>query len=153
MLLLAGQMATSSLTSLGCASWTRNLQITPFCHRLGRHPTILHNLSRKIRRILVRISPDRSPPLNLNFFSSICCPQNAQNAKIWTCFRKDRKQPWRAWQFRPIGAQGGPWGPLGGHFRSKWGPMGGPWVPPTSRAPRGADAVGQRLRCSLYWLL
>ncbi len=29
----------------GCASWARNPkgpQITPFCHQLGRHPTVLH---------------------------------------------------------------------------------------------------------------
>ena len=36
----------------------------------------------------------------------------------------------------PHKGPGGPWGPLGGHFRPKWGPMGPPW-PPMGGPPWG----------------
>ena len=57
--------------SQGCASWARNpkeTQITPFCHQSGRHPNILHEINTSWRRNPLRISPDRSNPLNLNLF-------------------------------------------------------------------------------------
>ena len=55
----------------GCASRARNTKgpkITPFWHQLGRHPAVLHDIKTRLRRISAQISPDRSHPLNLNFF-------------------------------------------------------------------------------------
>ena len=75
------------LTSQGCASAARNPkgpQITPFWHQLGRHPTVLHDIKTRLRRISARISPDRSHPLNLNFFLTIFRPPNCP--KIKKCY-------------------------------------------------------------------
>ena len=63
-----------------CASWARNPkgpQITPFWHQSGRHPTVLHIRGGILRRIPARFSPDRSHPLNLDFFGVIFSSKNA----------------------------------------------------------------------------
>ena len=64
-----------------CAGWAQNPkgpQITPYCHQSGRHPTVLQTTKTSRRRIPVRISPDRSNPLNLNFFLPFSDHQTAQ---------------------------------------------------------------------------
>ena len=123
-----------------CASWGRNPKgpkMTPIWLEMGRHPTILDIRGRVLHRIPLRISPDRSTPLNLNFFLTIFWTQNAKKSfsgrKKKTPLRGTLQLPWRAWsQIRPIGAQGAhvaplgsnPCGPLGGQFRPIWGPWG-----------------------------
>ena len=65
----------------GCASRARNPkgpQITPFCHQWGRHPTVLHIRGGVRCRISARISPDRSHPLNLDFFLTMFGPKMPQ---------------------------------------------------------------------------
>ena len=67
----------------GCASRARNPKgpkITPFCHQMGRHPTIWDARHGFLHRISARISPDRSRPLNLNFFFAIFGPKKWKNA-------------------------------------------------------------------------
>ena len=78
----------------GCASWARNPKgpkIAPFWHQLGCHPTVLHDIKTRLRSIPAQISPDRSNPLNLNFFSffffTIVEPKMS---KIWIWGREKR---------------------------------------------------------------
>ena len=55
----------------GCASWARNPkgpQNTPFCHQVGRHPTIFDIWTGILRRILARISPGGVPPPQSQLF-------------------------------------------------------------------------------------
>ena len=98
----------------GCASRARNPkgpQITPFCHQLGRHPTILHILSTRRRRISARISPDRSNPLNLIFLLTIFGPKMLQ-IEIFgekkTPLRGTSTPSNRGWQKPYPGGPGGP---------------------------------------------
>ena len=68
----------------GCASRARNPkgpQITPFCHQMGRHPTIWDARHGFLHRISARISLDRSRPLNLNF-----CFCHFWTTKIEKCY-------------------------------------------------------------------
>ena len=63
----AGRPATPAR---GCAGWTWNPkgpQITPFCHQMGRHPTIWDFKTWIRHRIPARISPWGSRGLNPNF--------------------------------------------------------------------------------------
>ena len=55
---------------------------------MGRHPTILHIRGGILRRIPARFSPDRSHPLNLNFFSAIFEPKKTQKCIFWEGFEK-----------------------------------------------------------------
>ena len=58
----------------GCASWAQNSkgpQTIPFWHQSGRHPTILDILGGPGCRTSARSLPDRTHPLNLNYFSTI----------------------------------------------------------------------------------
>ena len=75
-----------------CASWARNPkgpQITPFCHQLGRHPTVLDATSAEFRQISARRSLGGSRPLNLNFFFTILEPKNAQIPKFRNFLKMD----------------------------------------------------------------
>ena len=97
----------------GCASRARNPkgpQITPFCHQLGRHPTILHILSTRMRRISARISPDRSNPLNLNFCLTIVGPSMPNIAillRTKNATASNAASPGnQSWKKHPLG----PWG-------------------------------------------
>ena len=106
-----------------CAGWARNPkgpQVTPFCHQMGRHPTVLDISGGKIRRIPARISPWGSRGLNPNFFLTHFGPKNAQKSIFWEGFEfiRDPSQ----WIWGP-GAQGGPRGPLGPP-RGPRGPLG-----------------------------
>ena len=61
-----------------CAGWARNpkgSQVTPFCHQMGRHPTIWDIGIRVLCRILARISLWGSRGLNPNFFFAYLGPQ------------------------------------------------------------------------------
>ena len=106
----------------GCASWARNPkgpQITPFCHQLGRHPTVLHIRGGVRCRISARISPDRSHPLNLDFFLDHLWTTNCQNrdfGKKKTPLRGISQQSLATWigKTPPWGGPGGPWGGPGG---------------------------------------
>ena len=122
----------------GCAGWARNPkgpQITPFCHQLGRHPTVLDATSADFRQISARRSLGGSRPLNLNFFFTILEPKNAQMS-IFVIFLKidtpSRGGFGRIWAPRgprgPKGAQGAhgaPWAPMG----APMGAQGAPWAP------------------------
>ena len=117
-----------------CAGWARNPkgpQIGPFCHQMGRHPTILDIRGGVRCRIPARISLDRSHPLNLNFFLTIFWTKNQKkwfSGRKKTPLRGTLQLPWRAWsQIRPIGAQGAHVAPWGGNSA----PYGAPWGPPT----------------------
>ena len=63
----------------GCAGWTQNplgRQITPFCHQLGRHPTVLDITSAEIRRISARRSLGvPAPSISTFFVSPSCAPK------------------------------------------------------------------------------
>ena len=116
-------------------------QITPFWHQMGRHPTVLHIRGGILRRIPARFSPDRSHPLNLNFFSAIFSQTNAKKCIFWEGFEKIlENRP--GWPKMPPQGPGGPWGPI---FRYFWAP-GGPWGPPLGGGP-GAPLFGP------IWLL
>ena len=97
----------------GCASQARNPvrpNVGHFFHQMGRHPTILDIRGGVLHRIPLRISPDRSNPLNLNFFLTIFWTKNQKklfSGRKKTPLRGTLQLPWRAWsQIRPIGAQG-----------------------------------------------
>ena len=111
---------TPPRTQPGCASWARNPKgpkITPFCHQMGRHPTIWDAGHGFLHRISARISPDRSHPLKLNFFLDHFWTKNAQNRDSGR-----KKMPLQGtpqslatWvgNNTPLGALGGPGGPAG----------------------------------------
>merc|ERR1712185_103296 len=106
---------------------------------MGRHPTVLQTTSTSLHRIPLRISLDRSNPLNLNFFLAHFW---TKNVKKWfsggkkTPLRGTPQLPWRAWrQIRPIGAQGAHVAPWGGNS-TPYGAHGGPMGP--HGAPMGA---------------
>ena len=64
----------------GCAGRARNPkgpQVTPFCHQMGRHPTIWDLETGTRRRIPARISPWGSRGLNPNFCLPILYSKNA----------------------------------------------------------------------------
>ena len=72
-----------------CAGWARNPkgpQITPFCHQMGRHPTIWDCKTGIRHRIPARISPWGSWGLNLNFFVAYFGPKNAKKPNFWEGF-------------------------------------------------------------------
>ena len=103
----------------GCASWARNPkgpQITPFCHQMGRHPTVLDISDADFDQ---NFGPDLSrgvPGSISRFFVHY----------FWTS--KSSKIPKSDFEFTYMasasaelgksknGAQGGPWGPKGAHF-------------------------------------
>ena len=106
---------------------------------MGRHPTVLHIRGGILRRIPARISPDRSHPLNLNFFSAIFEPKNAQKCIFWEGFEKIFENRPGLLKMPPQGP-GGPWGPIFRYFPlflgplgPPWGALGGPWGPPICR--------------------
>ena len=115
----------------GCAGWTRNPkgpQITPFCHQLGRHPTVLDATSAGFRQISARRSLGGSRPLNLNFLFHHFGAQKWQNVNFWEVLKMDCPNH---------GGFGVPWGPRGPW--GPWGPHGGPWGPHGSPVgPKGA---------------
>ena len=85
------------LTSQGCASAAWNAQgpqITPFCHQMGRHPTVLRANATEFRRIPARISPDRSHPLNLNSFFHFFGPVFHEKCGFLTHFRINSAAFW-----------------------------------------------------------
>ena len=53
-------------------------QITPFCHQMGRHPTVLDATSAEFRQISAQRSLGGSRPFNLNFFPTYLEPKNAK---------------------------------------------------------------------------
>ena len=72
-----------------CAGWARNPkgpQITPFCHQMGRHPTIWDFKTGIRRRIPARISPWGSRGLNPNFFFAYFGPKNVKKSIFWQGF-------------------------------------------------------------------
>ena len=74
----AGRLATPAQ---GCAGWARNPkgpQITPFCHQMSRHPTILDFKTGIRLRILARISPWGPRGPNPNFLFFYFGPKNAK---------------------------------------------------------------------------
>ena len=86
--------------SQGCAGWARNPkgpQITPFCHQLGRHPTVLDATSAEFRQISARRSLGGSRPLNLNFFFHHFGAKKCQNQIFWDFFENGHPQPGRIW--------------------------------------------------------
>ena len=112
----------------GCAGQARNPkgpQVTPFCHQMGRHPTVLDISGAEMHRIPARISPWGSRGLNPNFlfthFGPNKCPKVNFLAgfRIYVAGRLSRLFPGA--QGAPQGAQGGPRGPLG--------PLGAPGPP------------------------
>ena len=135
----------------GCAGQARNPvrpNVGHFFHQMGRHPTILDIRGGVLHRIPLRISPDRSNPLNLNFFLTIFWTKNQKKSfsgRKKTPLRGTLQLPWRAWrQIQPIGAQGGPCGAFWGQFRPIWGPggpcgaLGGHFRPKRAQGPYGA---------------
>ena len=114
----------------GCAGWARNPkgpQITPFCHQLGRHPTVLDATSAGFRQISARRSLGGSRPLNLNFCFHHCGANKCPNLNVWELFENGH---------HPAGADFGPKGPKGPHG-APWGPMGPHGGPRGPRGPRG----------------
>ena len=90
----------------GCAGWARNpkgSQITPFCHQLGRHPTVLDATSAGFRQILARRSLGGSRPLNLNFFPPFWSQKMSKCQFVY--FFENGHPPARA-DLGPHGAQG-----------------------------------------------
>ena len=82
-------MGGFEMGGLGCAGWARNSkgpQITPFCHQMGRHPTILDFRTGIRHRILARILPWGSWGLNPNFLFAYSGPQHAQKSIFWQGF-------------------------------------------------------------------
>ena len=148
----------------GCAGWARNPkgpQITPFCHQLGRHPTVLDATSAGFRQISARRSLGGSRPLNLNFFVHHFGAKKCQNPIFWDIFENGHPQPGRIWvpkgPLGPKGPMGAPWGPGG----PQWGPMGPPWGPWGIWGPQGpwgsvppswpCSAVGKAREGRLHW--
>ena len=79
----AGRPATPAQ---GCTGWARNPkgpQVTPFCHQMGRHPTIWDFKTGIRHRIPARISPWGSRGLNPNFFFVYFRSKNTQKAIFW----------------------------------------------------------------------
>ena len=70
----------------GCAGQARNPvrpNVGHFFHQMGRHPTILDIRGGVLHRIPLRISPDRSNPLNLNFFLTIFWTKKLKKIFFW----------------------------------------------------------------------
>ena len=112
--------------SQGCASWAQNPKgphVTPFCHQMGRHPTIWDFKTGFRLRIPARISPWGSRGPNPNFFFAYFGPQNAKKCNFLWGFH---------FLSRPIAMDLGPRGPKGAHG-ALWGPTG----PRGAGAPRG----------------
>ena len=61
-------------------------QITPFCHQMGRHPTIWDFKTGIRHRIPARISPWGTRGLNPNYFSAYFGPKNAKKSIFWQGF-------------------------------------------------------------------
>ena len=100
-------------------------RITHFCHQWGRHPTVLHIRGGARRRISARFSPDRSHPLNLNFFWAIFDNKKAKTRIFWEGFAAKWKGPGPWGPMGPYGALGEPWGAHG----ALGGGLGGPYGP------------------------
>ena len=83
-----------------------------------------------MRRISVRISPDRSHPLNLNFFGTIFGTTNAKKRNFWTPFRE---RPQTVAMGLGNAPHKGPRGPM-------WRLLGG--IPP-HKGPKGAHGAPQ----------
>ena len=72
-----------------CAGWAWNPkgpQITPFCHQMGRHPTIWDFKTGIRHRIPARISPWGSRGLNPNFLFVYFGPQKHKEYIFWKGF-------------------------------------------------------------------
>ena len=97
--------------------------MTPIWLEMGRHPTVLDNRGGVLHRIPLRISPDRSNPLNFNFFLTIFL---TKNQKKWFSGRT-KNTPARNAAVALEGleanpAHRGPRGPCGA-FREQFRPM------------------------------
>ena len=106
-------------------------QCRTFFQHMGRHPTILDIRGGIRYRIPLRISPERSNPLNLNFFSTIFWIKNYKKSvsgRKKTPLRGTQQLPWRAWsQILPIRGPRGPCGGFWEQFRPIMGPRGPMW--------------------------
>ena len=149
----------------GCAGWARNPKgpkITPFCHQLGRHPTVLDATSAEFRQISARRSLGGSRPLNLNFFFHHFGAKNAQIQFFGKTLKMDTPSQGRFGSknthiqffvfflkmdtpsqggFGRIWAPRGPRGPKGPQG-APWGPMGPPWAPMGAQGAQGALFTG-----------
>ena len=113
-----------------CAGWARNPkgpQVTPFCHQMGRHPTIWDFKTGIRHRIPARISPWGSRGLNPNFFSPILDPKMQKvdflsGFRIYVAGRLPKMLfPGRFSKLlAPIAPDLGPQGPK----EAPWGPQG-----------------------------
>ena len=151
----------------GCAGWARNpkgLQITPFCHQMGRRGTIWDLGTAPRRRISLRISPGGvPPPQSQPFFDHFGTQKNphvnfweiSENGlprpgRIWAHARHGSRTPWlthataharhgsRTPRVTHATAHARPRGPMGPHMGPHGGPRGpmGPHGPPMG--PHGA---------------
>ena len=111
-----------------CAGWARNPkgpQITPFCHQMGRHPTIWDFKTGIRHRIPARISPWGSRGLNPNFFSLILDPKMPKSRF------SGRVSNLSATHSHGFGAPGAHRGPRGAR----------PWAAQGAQGPRGDSGV------------
>ena len=121
-----GKAQQASQPSQGCASRARNPkgpQITPFRHQMGRRGTIWDLGTGILRRIPARFSPDRSHPLNLNFFSAIVDPPKPNIAFSGRVSKKSSKIDPACLKWSPR-ALGGPGALFSGIFCLFLGPPG-----------------------------
>ena len=125
-ILASGQPGRLASNRAGQARNPKGPQITPFCHQMGRHPTVLDISGAEMRRIPARISPWGSWGLNPHFFLTHFGPKNANKSIFWQVF--EFTWPVGFQRLFP-GAQGAPRGPRGpqGAQGGPKGPLGGPW--------------------------
>ena len=122
----AGRPATPAQ---GCAGWARNPkgpQITPFCHQMGRHPTIWDFKTGIRHRIPARISPWGSRGLNPNFLFAYLGSKIAKKYFFWQVFKNAQGAHGARFRGRPRGPQGAlsgaPKGPTGPRRHSRHRP-------------------------------
>ena len=119
-------------------------QVTPFCHQMGRHPTIWDFKTGIWHRIPARISPWGFDP-DFVYFG----PKSCKKYMFWQGFE------FIGTHSNGFGPNGGPRVPLGGPRAPQgdpWAPgrprppgrPGGPWDPwgPCCEVPLGADYTG-----------
>ena len=103
----ASRPATPALRFAGWAGNPKGSQITPFCHQMGRHPTIWDTRTGIRRRIPAQISLWGSQDLNPSFFSPIL---DSKDAKMQISCRVSNLCGTHRDRF------GAPWGPRGRHW-------------------------------------
>ena len=128
-----------------CAGWARNPkgpQITPFCHQMGRHPTIWDFKTGIRHRIPARISPWGSRGPNPNFFRVFWTPKCPKIYFLGGFRIYPRPIAMDLGPQGPKGPTGGPWGGPRGPLGAPRGPLGPPGPPggparPPARPPGG----------------